>query len=126
MKVLLVAAAVAVLSISGVVAQEAPAPSPTSDAAAFLPAALASVGAVAFGMLFWSWFMDWIYIILYRVCFDSLIYMVAVLVVMAAAELWLVAPFFYYFNFCSFYVFYDSLIILLYAIVSIMSPIYFY
>lgn len=101
MKVLLVAAAVAVLSISGVVAQEAPAPSPTSDAAAFLPAALASVGAVAFGMLFWSWFMDWIYIILYRVCFDSLNYMVAaVVVIAAAAELWLVAPIFILFFWC--------------------------
>ena len=46
-KMMLVATAVALIGVSSVAAQEAPAPSPASDAAAFLPAALASVAALA-------------------------------------------------------------------------------
>ncbi|KAK2979146.1 hypothetical protein RJ640_029304 [Escallonia rubra] len=42
----------ALSAVQNVAAAEAPAPSPTSDAAAFVPAALASVAAIAFGLLF--------------------------------------------------------------------------
>ncbi|KAI3474495.1 hypothetical protein Pfo_029405 [Paulownia fortunei] len=55
MNIFFVAVAVALMVLSGVqnvAAQEAPAPSPASDATTFVPAVLASVGAVALGMLF--------------------------------------------------------------------------
>ncbi|KAK3017434.1 hypothetical protein RJ639_007592 [Escallonia herrerae] len=42
----------AVSAVQNVAAADAPAPSPTSDAAAFVPAVLASVAAIAFGLLF--------------------------------------------------------------------------
>lgn len=53
MKVLLAAVVVA-LAVQNVAAstEEAPAPSPTADSAAFVPAMVASVAAMAFGMLF--------------------------------------------------------------------------
>ncbi|PWA83272.1 arabinogalactan peptide 13 [Artemisia annua] len=42
----------AVSAVSNVAAQEAPAPAPTSDAATFVPTAVASIVALAFGFLF--------------------------------------------------------------------------
>ncbi|CAM8897882.1 unnamed protein product [Rhodiola kirilowii] len=39
-------------AVQNVAAVDAPAPSPTSDATAFVPAVLASFAALAFGMLF--------------------------------------------------------------------------
>ncbi|OAY41932.1 arabinogalactan protein 13-like [Manihot esculenta] len=42
----------AVFAVQNVGAQEAPAPSPASDATVFVPAVFASVAAFAFGFLF--------------------------------------------------------------------------
>ncbi|XP_058204788.1 arabinogalactan protein 13-like [Rhododendron vialii] len=42
----------AVSAVGNVAAAEAPAPSPVSDATVFLPAAFASLAALAFGLLF--------------------------------------------------------------------------
>ncbi|XP_021738282.1 arabinogalactan peptide 13-like [Chenopodium quinoa] len=43
---------IAMFSVQNVAAVDAPAPAPTSDAAAFFPATLASLIALAFGLLF--------------------------------------------------------------------------
>ncbi|MBA0874590.1 hypothetical protein Goshw_018992 [Gossypium schwendimanii] len=43
---------VAVFKVQNVAAVEAPAPSPTSDATIFVPSALASLVALAFGLVF--------------------------------------------------------------------------
>lgn len=48
----LVVALMAVSAVQNVAAAEAPAPSPTSDAASFVPAVFASFGALAMGLLF--------------------------------------------------------------------------
>ncbi|KAM6546821.1 hypothetical protein CsatB_027557 [Cannabis sativa] len=48
----LVVAVMAVSAIQNVAAADAPAPSPTSDATAFVPAVFASLGALAMGILF--------------------------------------------------------------------------
>jgi hypothetical protein len=42
----------AVSAVQDVAAADAPAPSPTSDATTFVPAAIASLVALAFGLLF--------------------------------------------------------------------------
>lgn len=42
----------AVSAVRNVAAADAPAPNPTSDATCFVPAALASLGAIAVGLLF--------------------------------------------------------------------------
>ena len=42
----------AVCAVQNVAAQESPAPAPASDASAFVPAAFASLAAVAFGFFF--------------------------------------------------------------------------
>ncbi|GKV51700.1 hypothetical protein SLEP1_g58331 [Rubroshorea leprosula] len=42
----------AVSTVQNVAASDAPAPAPTSDATTFVPAAFASVVALAFGLLF--------------------------------------------------------------------------
>ncbi|KAI3446379.1 hypothetical protein Pfo_003044 [Paulownia fortunei] len=55
MKIFLVAVVAALMALSAVqnvAAQEAPAPSPASDATTFVPAMFASVAAVVLGMLF--------------------------------------------------------------------------
>lgn len=52
MKIFLMVVVVALMVVQNVEAQEAPAPSPASDAATFVPAMLAAVAAVALGMLF--------------------------------------------------------------------------
>ncbi|KMT15618.1 hypothetical protein BVRB_3g056100 [Beta vulgaris subsp. vulgaris] len=43
---------IAIFSFQNVAAVDAPAPAPTSDAAAFFPAALTSLIALAFGLLY--------------------------------------------------------------------------
>lgn len=48
----LVVMLMAVSAVSNVAAQVAPAPAPASDAATFVPAAIASVIAISFGFLF--------------------------------------------------------------------------
>ncbi|XP_062113385.1 arabinogalactan protein 13-like [Humulus lupulus] len=48
----LVVAMMAVSAVQNVAAADAPAPSPTSDATAFVPAVFASLGALAMGLLF--------------------------------------------------------------------------